>query len=54
MGVAVYYVGKVLETGVLGLLIQIIAGIIIYLGGLLITKDKLLLEGIEILIKRVK
>lgn len=54
MGGIVYYVGFILGTGIVVLGIQIIIGLIIYLLELFIIKDRLLKEGIEILLRHFR
>lgn len=54
MFAAVFLIGEFLGGGVIVLLIQITAGIIIYFAELLLTKDAMLFEGISMIQKKIK
>ena len=54
MCVVVYFIGEVLGKGVKVLLIQIAIGFAVYAIELLITRDSMLIEGINMVMKQVK
>lgn len=54
MGVLVFIVGRIWSHTVLGIVIQIIVGIMIYLVELELTKDVLLLEGKKLILSKLK
>ncbi len=54
MGTIVYGVGEALGSGVVALIAQIVTGTIVYLLELLVTKDALLFEGINMSLRRIR
>ncbi len=54
MGICVYLLGEVLGQGVLVLVIQIIVGVLIYAFELIITRDSMLIEGLNMILKKVE
>ena len=54
MGMVVYYVGEALGSGVIVLAAQIVIGVVVYLVELLVTKDELLFEGIDMILRRIR
>lgn len=54
MFIGVYFIGEVLGSGVWTLLIQIVAGIVIYFVELAITKDSMMAEGINMVMRKIR
>lgn len=54
MCAVVYIIGNVLGNGIKTLLIQIVAGVVIYALELLVTKDSMLFEGINMIMKKIR